>query len=158
VVIMVGMLVLGSGGGLLNGETQKAIMSAVPRERAGMASGISTTSRFSGILLGFAVLSGILSTVTRAGLTNAVCAGGDACRQMRRSADTVVAGDLPHALIGLTGPARDLALAEAHHAYSGGFSAALAAAALGAALSALLVGLLMRRGAPGPPQTGRTVL
>nr|WP_237915183.1 MFS transporter [Acetobacter senegalensis] len=48
-VIMGGMIVLGGGGGLLNGETQKAIMSAVPHERSGMASGISTTSRFSGI-------------------------------------------------------------------------------------------------------------
>ncbi len=54
--------VLGSGGGLLNGETQKAIMGTVARDRAGMASGISTTSRFSGILLGFAVLSGVLAT------------------------------------------------------------------------------------------------
>ncbi len=56
------MLVLGNGGGLLNGETQKAIMSVVPRERAGMASEISTTSALRGVLLGFAVLGGILAT------------------------------------------------------------------------------------------------
>ena len=49
-IVMCGMLLLGSGGGLLNGETQKAIMSVVTGERAGMASGIRTTLRFSGIL------------------------------------------------------------------------------------------------------------
>ncbi|MFP3624682.1 MFS transporter, partial [Burkholderia sp. SIMBA_051] len=48
--LIVAMALLGSGGGLLNGETQKAIMGTVPRERAGMASGISTSSRFTGIL------------------------------------------------------------------------------------------------------------
>jgi hypothetical protein len=52
--VILGMAILGSGGGLLNGETQNAIMGSVPRDRAGMASGISTTARFSGILLGFA--------------------------------------------------------------------------------------------------------
>ncbi|HEX3525335.1 MAG TPA: MFS transporter, partial [Stellaceae bacterium] len=70
-VVMIGMVILGGGGGLLNGETQKAIMRTVPRDRAGMASGISTTARFSGILLGFAVLSGVLATVTRRWLTGA---------------------------------------------------------------------------------------
>lgn len=62
----VSMAVLSSGGGLLNGETQKAIMSVMPPERAGMASGISTTARFSGILLGFATLGAVLSSQVRA--------------------------------------------------------------------------------------------
>ncbi|HTJ91311.1 MAG TPA: MFS transporter [Acidocella sp.] len=43
-LVALAMAVLGSGGGLLNGETQKAIVGAVPRDRAGMASGISTTA------------------------------------------------------------------------------------------------------------------
>lgn len=144
IVSMAGMLVLGSGGGLLNGETQKAIMSAVPRERAGMASGVSTTSRFSGILLGFAVLSGVLATVARGSLA-AACGAGGGCAQTRRLADAAVAGDLLHAVAGLAEPARLLAVAQARLAYASGFSAAMATAALGAALSALLVGRLMRR-------------
>jgi EmrB/QacA subfamily drug resistance transporter len=61
----VGMAILGAGGGLLNGETQKAIMGAVPPERAGMASGISTTSRFCGILLGFAGIGAVLASDAR---------------------------------------------------------------------------------------------
>jgi Na+/melibiose symporter-like transporter len=132
-LVAAGMLVLGAGGGLLNGETQKAIMSAIPRDRAGMASGISTTSRFSGILLGFAFLSGVLSTVTHVNLARV------AYGPMNGFADAVASGNLQSALNGLTATARALAITEAHLAYSAGFSAALAAAAFGAALGALIV-------------------
>jgi hypothetical protein len=145
IVSMAGMLVLGAGGGLLNGETQKAIMSAVPRDRAGMASGVSTTSRFSGILLGFAVLSGVLATVARGSLAAAACGAGSGCPQMRRLADAAVAGDLPHAVAGLAEPARALVIVQARQAYASGFSSAMATAAVGAALAALLVSRLMRQ-------------
>jgi EmrB/QacA subfamily drug resistance transporter len=141
-VVVSGMLVLGSGGGLLNGETQKAIMSVVPRERAGMASGISTTSRFSGILLGFAMLSGVLATAVRGNLATTTC--GDPCRQNSRFADAVVAGDLPNAVAGLTGPARDIAIEHARSAFSGGFSMALMAAAAFALISSLAIYRLTR--------------
>ncbi|MDF0490109.1 MFS transporter [Sphingomonas sp. H39-1-10] len=143
-IVMVGMLILGAGGGLLNGETQKAIMGVAPRDRAGMASGISTTSRFSGILLAFALLSGILSTATRGHLTASACRSGAGCTIDRRFADAVVSGDLPQALAGLTGTARELAIAQAQLAYRAGFSTALIAAAIGAAIAAILVGRLMR--------------
>jgi hypothetical protein len=142
---MIGMVVIGSGGGLLNGETQKAIMGSLLPDRAGMASGISTTSRFSGILLGFAVLSGVLATYTRNWLTNASCATGMTCDQVNRFADAVVAGDLPQALAGFTGASNALALENARLAYSGGFAAALLVAAAVAGLSAVLVGTLMRK-------------
>jgi EmrB/QacA subfamily drug resistance transporter len=144
-IVMIGMVVIGSGGGLLNGETQKAIMGTLPPDRAGMASGISTTSRFSGILLGFAVLSGVLATVTRNWLTAASCARGMTCDQVQRFADAVVAGDLPQAMTGLTGASHALALEHARLAYSGGFAAALFVAAAVAGLSAVLVGTLMRK-------------
>jgi MFS family permease len=71
-LLILGMIILGNGGGLLNGDTQKAIMGVVPRERAGMASGISTTSRFSGILLGFVALSTITAIVARAALATSI--------------------------------------------------------------------------------------
>ena len=133
--LMAGMFVLGSGGGLLNGETQKAIMSAVPRERAGMASGISTTSRFSGILLGFALLSGILATVVRRQFTD----------QSPELGDAVVAGDLTNAVAGLMGPARDTAIDFARAAFSHGFSIALFAASIFAFISSVAVYRLMRQ-------------
>ncbi|GAN67791.1 MFS transporter [Acetobacter orleanensis] len=142
-VILVGMVVLGSGGGLLNGETQKAIMSVVPRERSGMASGISTTSRFSGILLGFAMLSGILATKVRAWVNVSAC--GPACQHSSTFADAIVAGDLPSAVAGLEGPSRAIAVDYARQAFSHGFSAALLTAAGLALLSSLVVYVLMQR-------------
>jgi EmrB/QacA subfamily drug resistance transporter len=63
--LIAAMAILGAGGGLLNGETQKAVMTSVPAHRSGMASGISTTSRFSGILIGFSGLGALLASSTR---------------------------------------------------------------------------------------------
>jgi MFS family permease len=70
VALVAAMAILGAGGGLLNGETQKAVMVNVPPQRAGMASGISTTSRFAGILLGFSGLGALLASGTRAALAS----------------------------------------------------------------------------------------
>jgi hypothetical protein len=55
-----GMLVTGIGAGLLNGETTKVGMTVIPRERAGMASGVSGTVRFSGLVIGIAALGAVL--------------------------------------------------------------------------------------------------
>jgi hypothetical protein len=144
-IVMAGMIILGSGGGLLNGETQKAIMASVPHERAGMASGISTTARFSGILLGFAVLSGILATLTKDLLSGFVC-GDRVCGPNGYFSDAVVAGDLQLALAALPEAARPSAGAVAHLAYSNGFAAALATAAVVAGSGALAVWRLTRTG------------
>ena len=46
------MLITGCGAGLLNGETAKVSMSVVPPERGGMASGMSGTLRFVGLVTG----------------------------------------------------------------------------------------------------------
>ncbi|QPF90383.1 MFS transporter [Bradyrhizobium commune] len=55
-----GMLLTGTGAGLLNGETTKVGMTVIPRERSGMASGISGTVRFSGLVIGIAALGAVL--------------------------------------------------------------------------------------------------
>lgn len=58
--MLAGLLLIGCGAGILNGETAKSAMSVVPPERAGMASGASATIRFSGMVIGFAALGVIL--------------------------------------------------------------------------------------------------
>jgi hypothetical protein len=55
-----GMLLTGIGAGLLNGETTKVGMTVIPKERSGMASGVSGTMRFSGLVIGVAALGAIL--------------------------------------------------------------------------------------------------
>lgn len=141
-VVLVGMAVLGAGGGLLNGETQKAILAVVPRARAGMGSGVSTTARFSGVLLGFTMLGGVMAVAARARLAGAACQAGTPCAPA--FADAVAAGDLPRAVAGLGGAEREAAEALARAAYLGGFSAALYAAALIACVSAVAIWFLMR--------------
>jgi len=137
--ILVGMAVLGSGGGLLNGETQKAIMNNLPRNRAGMASGISTTARFSGILLGFALLSSVLASAVKSAVRTNMLTTASA----RDLADAVVAGNISSFVARLSAPAAQTTLATAHNAYSWGFSIALGVAAVIAWLSAILVWSLL---------------
>ena len=55
--LVVGMLMAGMGAGILNSETAKVGMTVIPPERAGMASGVVGTVRFTGIVVGYAALS-----------------------------------------------------------------------------------------------------
>ncbi|PHY95231.1 MFS transporter, partial [Acetobacter pomorum] len=115
--------------------------SVVPKERSGMASGISTTSRFSGILLGFAMLSGILATMVRKWVAAFGCGSG--CHHPSDFADAIVAGDLPSAISGLEGSSREIAIQHAHHAFSYGFAVALLVASIFALGSSITVFTLM---------------
>jgi MFS family permease len=65
----VGMFVTGCGAGLLNSETAKAQIGAVPPERAGMASGLASTTRFVGIIVGIAGLGTVLAAIAEDRLT-----------------------------------------------------------------------------------------
>jgi EmrB/QacA subfamily drug resistance transporter len=68
---VVSMLVMGTGAGVLNGETVKVFGGSVPPERAGMASGLASTTRFIGILVAVAGLGAILSYVAQRGVAAA---------------------------------------------------------------------------------------
>ena len=139
------MIILGSGGGVLNGDTQKSIMGGVPRERAGMASGISTTSRFSGILLGFVVLSTIMAIAERAAVTTTICSSiASGCGAATEFARLVAAGDVPKAVALMSPVSPTIASEIAHRGYAAGFIAALIAAAVVAGFSAIVVAIQMR--------------
>ncbi|MCA1325073.1 MFS transporter [Herbaspirillum sp. alder98] len=136
--IVIGMAVLGCGGGLLNGETQKAIMSNVPPERAGMASGISTTSRFTGVLAGFAGLGAVLAENARQAMIEGLLKldSPHATEFVSRA----MAGDIDGAARLL--PQQHTAAAlMVRHAYGVGFSRVF----LVAALVAFCAALIMRR-------------
>jgi Na+/melibiose symporter-like transporter len=143
-ILLAGMVLLGSGGGLLNGETQKAIMSTVPRERAGMASGIATTSRFSGILLGFSGLGAVLAQSAQSALQHSVQAAG--LTVAPGFIERVVAGDFERATL-LYPPALGRTVMQVARAgYGAGFASAFAAAT-GVALvaAAIVFGSMYRR-------------
>ena len=58
------MLVTGCGAGLLNGETRESLDERHPPERGGMASGISGTLRFVGLVIGITGLGVVLASET----------------------------------------------------------------------------------------------
>lgn len=147
-MVIIGMALLGTGGGLLNGETQKAIMGNVPPHRAGMASGISTTARFSGILLGFGGLGAVLASNTGA----AIRAAAEAAHLPVDDAfiGRVVAGDIQDAVAAYPSSAWDALADIARVAYGAGFSGAFLLAASSAGICALLVFLSMRRSGKRP--------
>lgn len=129
------MTVLGSGGGLLNGETQKAIMAVIPPDRAGMASGISTTARFSGILIGFATLGAVLSGHVRAAAATVFADAGQGLSPALM--ERVVVGEVSTSGSGIGLLARA--------AYAQGAAYAFLAAAGMALLAMLATAALMRR-------------
>lgn len=142
IALIVGMATLGTGGGLLNGETQKAIMGTVPRNRSGMASGISTTSRFSGILIGFAGLGAVLASSARSALEQAIPAAHLTIQP--GFVDSVVAGDLERAIAAYPAGLKTTMTSIARDGYSVAFSHAFLAAAVAAGTAALIVFLTMR--------------
>jgi EmrB/QacA subfamily drug resistance transporter len=94
-LMLAGMLVTGIGAGLLNGETTKVGMTVIPPGRAGMASGISGTMRFTGIVIGFAALGVVLFSRISAAITTALPALSEPDRQglVREIASGNLSGD-----------------------------------------------------------------
>ncbi|MGE7957070.1 MFS transporter [Pseudomonas sp. NPDC089530] len=143
--------VTGAGAGLLNGDTQKNIMACVPRDRAGMASGLSTTMRFSAIMLAIGVFGALLGSHTlqrlQASLSSTAAPWLD---QAQAIASRVVAGDMPAALALLPDAAQPLVEPLARQAFVDGFGAVLWVAGFLALLAAVTVGTLMRKPLPRP--------
>jgi hypothetical protein len=161
-LVACGMVITGLGAGVLNGDTQKAIMACVPSNRTGMASGISTTTRFTAIVMSVGVLGAVLAARTQ----TAFYARPELTSAVRHELDagfmsSVLAGDSAQAIAHLP-PAIGAALAAAAHAsFASGFAAALYLAAAMAAVIALAVRLLAARAAaqaagPVARATGRS--
>jgi hypothetical protein len=149
------MLVAGARAGLLNGETVKAIGSAVPPERARMTFGLASTTRYIGILFGVAGLGAILSNVARDRFVMAALAAGLGPDASQAAAKHVTPGDLAGMLgmvpQALRGPLHVAALS----VVGDGFAAScLLAAAVAAAFACLLTFLLAERTEIGPIRTG----
>ncbi|HEX8543770.1 MAG TPA: MFS transporter [Pseudomonas sp.] len=140
------MAVTGAGAGLLNGDTQKNIMACVPRDRAGMASGMSTTMRFSAIMLAIGVYGALLASHTEQNLKIAMQAqASNWLNQADGIASRVVAGDMGAAMAPLTESARLIVQPLAQQAFVQGFATLLWVAGLLALLGAAVVGALMRK-------------
>ncbi|WP_020200723.1 MFS transporter [Cupriavidus sp. WS] len=144
------MLVAGAGAGLLNSETAKVMQGAVPVQRAGMASGLSATTRFVGLLLGVAGLGAVLSHgVTQRFVAAGAALGldpGVAAAAARRVASGDTAGVLGAVPAGLQAQVH----AAAAGAFAGGFAAASLVAAAVAAIAGVLAFALVREADTAP--------
>ncbi|WP_158812134.1 MFS transporter [Beijerinckia sp. L45] len=143
-----GMLIAGTGAGILNGETAKVGMTVVTPERAGMASGVAGTVRFSGIVIGFAALGAILFSRVSASVFGAL---RDAPQVARLSlVRRVMAGDLTGAYDGVAPNAvlHDLA----SRSFGAGYQAILLVASAIAAIAAILSWLLVGSAETAPVQ------
>lgn len=144
-LVLIGMIITGSGAGVLNGNTQKAIVRCVSVERSGMASGISTTTRFAGIVLAIACLGGVLVHRTGSYFADTLTAAqislpSNAYDIVQRA----VAGDGRQAVQSWPAELQTLALHALQSGFSRAFAAAMLIAALVAAISAVLVYVLGR--------------
>ena len=134
-----GMILAGIGGGVLNSEVVRVGITVIPPARAGMASGISGTIRFSGLVIGFAALGAIL--VLR---ISSIAAGDPASAPLGDAAEfvrNVAAGNLTGASnvrSGLEG-LRELSF----RSFGGGYQTILFVAAAFALAVAMLCWLLI---------------
>lgn len=133
------MFISSLGAGILNGQIAKVGMTVIPVERAGMASGISGTMRFSGVVVGFAALGAILFRhIADALLRDAPSLADHTRLEITR---VIANGDLAAARTLLTEAHVPAALAGAGlaHGYQAIMIAAGVTALIAAALTAYLV-------------------
>jgi EmrB/QacA subfamily drug resistance transporter len=120
------MFIASVGAGILNGQIAKVSMTVIPPERAGMASGVSGTMRFGGIVVGFAALGAVLFHRVAESIGSAL--------PLRSGANTlaitraVANGDLASATSLIRADGGAIALAKASMAY--GYQGVLFCAAL----------------------------
>jgi hypothetical protein len=134
---------------VLNGDTQKAIMACVPAHRTGMASGISTTTRFTAIVTSIGVLGAVLASRARSAIDAATSCytAGKACVDAQFMSD-LLAGDIGHALARLAPGLQQAMRSIAPASFASGFASALSVAGMLALTISVAIWLLAGRRRP----------
>ncbi|MFJ5295599.1 MFS transporter [Pseudomonas sp. NPDC088368] len=148
----IAMVIAGTGAGILNGETAKAVQGALPSNRSGVASGIASTIRFTTLLFGVAALGAVLASTM---LRVFVPAGQQAGLPMDVAVDLAKrfsAGDAESQLAALPGQMREVIATSLRTAFEFSFSSAAWVAATIALLALVLTRILMVKTAPVVPQ------
>jgi hypothetical protein len=151
------LFIIGVGAGLPWGLMDGLSVSVVPKERAGMATGIFSTTRVAGEGMTLAIAGAILAVLTHLRLSDALAALPPVSRDAAaEAAQRVATGDLPHAAALLPALGQPI-LAQA---YDGAFRILLHILVAITLASALVVlGFLGRTpSAAKPKDTGSTLL
>lgn len=139
------LILMGAGAGMLNGETTKAIMGSVPFNRSGMASGISTTTRFTGILFGVTGLGGILSVATTLAFKNELKNLGDKIPVSPDFIKAILSGDMPRAMTKIDMTSQSDLIPAGLKSFSVGFSNVLLAGSFIAIFFSITIYILMNK-------------
>jgi hypothetical protein len=145
-VIAIGMVMTGCGAGLLNGETAKVSMSVIPPERGGMASGISGTLRFIGLVTGITGLGAVLASGTQTHFIRTVATSGlsgSVTGSAQVIVSRIISGDIAGALEHVAPAARAALIEVSRGSFAAGFTSVLIVAGGIALLGALLTVLLV---------------
>ncbi|HTJ94421.1 MAG TPA: MFS transporter [Pararobbsia sp.] len=145
--VSLGMLVSGCGAGIMNGNTQKAIVALVAPARVGMASGISTTTRFTAIVMSVGVLGGVLAARTKDAFVTHVPAHSPLAGVVDGTfVSRVLAGDAAQAVSTAPQNLHAVLTALARSSFASGFSEAMyVAGAVALLLSVTVWGLAIRK-------------
>jgi MFS family permease len=106
--VVAGLILAGLGGALCLTPITSLAMSAVPPERAGMASGIMSAQRALGSTVGFAVLGSILAACLTVTLSAHLADALPDATERREVADTIIGNANPRAYSAEIGPGRPI--------------------------------------------------
>ncbi|WP_406197956.1 MFS transporter [Kitasatospora sp. NBC_01560] len=144
------LVLIGTGVSLIGAPATVALLSVVPPQQAGFASGMSQTCRQVGAVFGVAISGTLVQQRLHSGLPNALAALPlpDAAR--KELADAVEHGRTGDATA-LPAGIRQSVLRSAGDLMADGMHTAVLVAAVGAALAAVAAAALLRRGDGGTP-------
>ncbi len=106
-VVLVGLLLCGSAGGLVVAPTTNVAMASIPPDRSGMASGIMSAQRALGSTVGFAIMGSVLAAVIATTLPTKF-APYLSEPALSEAVDVVVEDANPRAVVSLMGPGKPL--------------------------------------------------
>jgi len=149
-----GMIVAGAGAGMVNPPLAATAVGVVPPQRAGMASGISSTFRQVGIATGIALLGTLFSSKVHDEVLARVAAVPGLSRQGPQIATAVQSGEIGHVIGQLPAPARQAVGVITRTAFTAGLDRILLVAAIIAFVAGLVSLAAIRsrdfaRAAPG---------
>ena len=149
-LILCTMLIASTGAGLLNGQIAKVSMSVIPVERAGMASGLAATMRFSGLVVGFAALGAILFARIQSSVSAGL--GNTASVDRRLITHSIANGDVSAAAASVVLHNGDAGLVAASLGY--GYSGVFITGAIVAFIAMTLAWTLIRSAETAPSAAG----
>jgi MFS family permease len=143
--LLVGFLLAGAGAGLVNPTLAEAAIGVVPRERAGVATGINNTFRQIGIAVGVAVLGALFQSRVETKLDDTLATGPEALRPLAGDlAEGVSSGSTETALARAPEGTEGFLATASREAFISGLNETLLVAAAVAFAGAVLSFLLVR--------------